>query len=307
MRALVLGAGGMLGHRVWRELRGDMDVFAALRRPYLQFAALGWFDEARVIDRVDVASDHDLERAFRVAAPDVVINAVGIVKQRPDGADAEQSIAINALLPHRLAAQCADAGARLIHISTDCVFAGTRGNYRETDAPDASDLYGRSKLLGEVDREHCLTIRTSMVGRELGSARGLVEWFLSRRGQTVPGFTRARFSGLTTAELSRVIRTIAEGHRDLRGVWHVAGEQISKYELLSLLNDRLGLGATITADDSFVCDRTLDASRFMNATGYRPPTWAAMVTELAADPTPYDDWATQWTSTEHDRSTVSTS
>jgi dTDP-4-dehydrorhamnose reductase len=297
----------MLGHRVWREFHESMDAFAVVRRPYGDYARLGWFEAARVIDGVDVSSDDALERAFGVARPDVVINAVGIVKQRQDASDAVQSIAINALLPHRLAVICGSSGARLIHLSTDCVYTGSRGSYSEADAPDARDLYGRSKLLGEVDSEGCLTIRTSMVGREIGSSRGLIEWFLSRRGETVKGFTRARFSGLTTAELSRVIRRVAQDHPELRGVWHVAGEQISKYDLLTMVNRVLGLGTTIVADDAFVCDRTLDASRFMHATGYRPPSWAAMIAELAADPTPYDEWTTQWTSTERDRSTASTS
>jgi len=290
MRALILGANGMLGHRVWRHLSDHMDAYAVVRRPYHELASLGWFDETRVIDGVDVTSDGDLHHAFAIARPDVVVNAVGIVKQRDDAADAVQSVAINALLPHRLAAACATSGARLIHVSTDCVFSGSQGNYVETDVPDARDLYGRSKLLGEVDGPGCITIRTSMIGREIGSARGLLEWFLSHRGETVKGFTRARFSGLTTAELSRVIHEIAVHHGALRGVWHVASEQINKFDLLSLVNDTLGLGTTLVADDSLVCDRTLDGNRFLNATGYRPPTWAAMVAELAADPTPYDEW-----------------
>ncbi len=307
MRALVLGGAGMLGHRLWRELDGRMEAFVAVRRPYADYASLEWFDERRVIDRVDASQDADIERAFSVARPDVVLNAVGIVKQRREAEDAVGTIAVNALLPHRLAARCARAGARLIHLSTDCVFSGARGNYAEADVPDAKDLYGRSKLLGEVDHDACLTVRTSMVGREIGSSRGLVEWFLSRRGQTVPGFTRARFSGLTTLELSRVLADIAEHHRDLRGVWHVAGEPIAKYDLLTLVNDALGLGTTLEADESFVCDRTLDATRFMNATGYRPPSWATMVAELAADPTPYDTWNHQWISNARDRSTASIS
>jgi dTDP-4-dehydrorhamnose reductase len=307
VRALVLGGGGMLGHRLWRELDGRMDAFVAVRRPYADYASLDWFDERRVIDRVDVTQDADIDRALSVARPDAVLNAVGIVKQRREAEDAVGTIAVNALLPHRLAARCARAGARLIHLSTDCVFSGARGNYAEADVPDAKDLYGRSKLLGEVDHDACLTVRTSMVGREIGSSRGLVEWFLSRRGQTVPGFSRARFSGLTTIELSRVLAHIAEHHRELHGVWHVAGEPIAKYDLLTLVNDALGLGTTLEADESFVCDRTLDATRFMNATGYRPPSWAAMVAELAADPTPYDTWNHQWISNARDRSTASIS
>lgn len=303
----MLGGGGMLGHRLWRELYPRMETFVAIRQPYTRYAGLAWFEERRVLERVDATHDEDLERAFRVAQPNVVVNAIGIVKQRREAKSAVETIAANSLLPHRVAARCAATGARLINISTDCVFAGTRGAYTETDLPDARDLYGRSKLLGEVDGTGCLTLRTSMIGREIGSTRGLLEWFLSRRGDTVPGYTRARFSGLTTLELSRVIADVIERFPDLSGIWHLAGEPIDKFDLLSMANEAFGLGATLQADDSFVCDRTLDAGRFQNATGYRPPTWAAMVAELAADPTPYDAWASQWTSTAHDRSKASIS
>ena len=307
MRALILGGGGMLGHRLWLEMRNRMDTYVAIRRPLGDYAALGLFDEARTIDIVDATTDDDLDRALETARPDVIINAVGVVKQRREAEHATNTIAVNSLLPHRLSDRCAAADARLIHVSTDCVFSGSRGAYRETDVPDARDLYGRSKLLGEVVRAGCVTLRTSMVGREIGSSHGLVEWFRSRRGDMVPGFTRARFSGLTTLELSRVIARIIESHTDLTGLWHVAGEPIAKYDLLSMMNDRFGLGSTLEADDSFICDRTLDASRFMNATGYRPPTWPEMVAELAADPTPYDAWGNQWISNARDRSTASIS
>ena len=304
MKALVLGGAGMLGHRLWRELDRHMDAFATVRGSADDYASLSWFDARRLIAGVDVLSDADLDRAMSAARPDVVINAAGIVKQRGDAESATTTIAVNALLPHRLADRCAVAGARLIHISTDCVFAGTRGMYTEQDVADAHDLYGRSKLLGEVDRAGCLTVRTSMVGREIRTSRGLFEWFFAHRGEVVPGFTRARFSGLTTVELSRVIANIIQRHLDLRGVWHVAGDSINKFDLLTIVNDAFGLGTTVRADETFVCDRTLDASRFMNATGYRPPSWAAMVAELAADPTPYDAWALQWTSKALGRSTA---
>ena len=307
MRALVLGGAGMLGHTLWRELQRRMDAFATVRGSREEYEDLAWFDPSRVIGSVDAQSDADLDRAMSIAKPDVVVNAVGIVKQRRDAQNAASTIAVNALLPHRLADRCEQSGARLIQVSTDCVFAGTRGSYAESDVPDARDLYGRSKLLGEVDRDGCLTIRTSMVGREIRAARGLLEWFFSHRGESVPGFTRARFSGLTTLELSRVIADIVEQQADMSGIWHVAGNPISKFDLLTIVNDAFGLEITLRADESFVCDRTLDASRFMNATGYRPPTWATMVAELAADPTPYDAWANQWTSNAHDRSTARTS
>ena len=307
MRVLILGGAGMLGHRLWLELRQRTDTFVAVRRPFPTYAALGLFDEDRTVAECDATHDDDLDRALSVARPDVVVNAVGVVKQRREADQATTTIAVNSLLPHRLADRCVGAGARLIHVSTDCVFSGARGSYTEADAPDARDLYGRSKLLGEVVRPGCLTLRTSMVGREIGSTHGLVEWFLSRRGETVPGFTRARFSGLTTIELSRVVATLIESHQELAGLWHVAGEPIAKFDLLSMVNEQFRLGSTLEADDSFVCDRTLDARRFLNATGYRPPTWSEMVAEMAADPTPYDAWGNQWISTARDRSTASIS
>jgi dTDP-4-dehydrorhamnose reductase len=307
VRALVLGGAGMLGHRLWLELRDRVETFVTVRRPLATYATLGLFVEERAIDEVDVLSDRDLDRALAVASPDVIVNAVGVVKQRREAERATSTIAVNALLPHRLADRCVAAGTRLIHVSTDCVFSGSRGSYTEADVPDARDLYGRSKLLGEVARPGCVTLRTSIVGREIGSSHGLVEWFLSHRGETVPGYTRARFSGLTTIELARLIATLVQSDQDLAGLWHVAGEPIAKYDLLSMVNDQFRLGSTLEADDSFICDRTLDASRFMNATGYRPPTWAEMVAELAADPTPYDAWGNQWISNARDRSTASIS
>jgi dTDP-4-dehydrorhamnose reductase len=307
MRALVLGGAGMLGHRLWLELRQRMDTVVTVRRASADYAALGLFDDKRTIEAFDATSDRDLDRALSVARPDVIVNAVGVVKQRREADHATTTIAVNALLPHRLADRCVERGMRLIHLSTDCVFSGSQGCYAETDTPDARDLYGRSKLLGEVARPGCLTLRTSMIGREIASSHGLVEWFLSRRGGTVPGFTRARFSGLTTIELARVIATLIESHPDLSGLWHVAGDPIAKFDLLSMVNDQFRLGSALEADDSFVCDRTLDARRFMNATGYRPPTWAEMVAEMAADPTPYDAWGNQWISNARDRSTASIS
>ena len=307
MRALVLGGAGMLGHRLWHELRQRMETFCTVRGRFEDYASLGYFDEPSVIAAVDVLQEADLRRAFAIAKPDVVVNAVGMVKQRPEAHDATTTIAVNALLPHRLADRAEEIGARLIQLSTDCVFLGSRGNYAEADTPDARDLYGRSKLLGEVDRGHCLTVRTSMVGREIRSARGLIEWFLSHRGESVQGFTRARFSGLTTPALARVLANVVEQHGDLHGVWHVAGNPISKFDLLAMVNDAFGLGTTLEPNDSFVCDRTLDATRFNTATGYRPPDWETMVAELAADPTPYDAWTEQWISTARARSTASIS
>jgi dTDP-4-dehydrorhamnose reductase len=169
-----------------------------------------------------------------------------------------------------------------LHLSTDCVFSGRKGGYREADQPDPVDTYGLSKLLGEPE-SGALTLRTSVIGPELASSNGLYEWFRSRHGQAVSGYRNAIFSGLTTLELSRVMLQVLESHPTLEGVWHVSSEPIAKLELLSKLNRAAQLGVTLLPDENFVCDRSLDSIRFQSETGYRPPSWDAMVQEMVED------------------------
>lgn len=280
----------MLGHKLWQYLRTRMTAYVTLRRPLSAYARLGLFEEEFTIDNVNVTDPHDLHRAFSVSRPDIVFNAVGIIKQLKQAHDPVTSIAINALFPHQLRMLCAACGARLIHISTDCVFSGKRGNYTEQDIPDPEDLYGRSKLLGEVSAPGSITVRTSMIGRELETRSGLIEWFLSQRGGQARGFQRAIYTGFTTLELARILTLIAEEHPDLSGVWIVSSDPINKFELLTMVNQVYGLGIQLEPDTDFVCDRSMNSSRFREATGYRPPDWTAMIREMYEDPTPYDAW-----------------
>lgn len=279
-RLLVLGASGMLGHTVLRlfvrseacEVWGSVRSSGALRRldPGLR---------ARIVSGIDVDNFDALARLLAQLRPQVLINCVGLVKQLADADDPLQAIAINALLPHRLAQLCTLSGARLVHISTDCVFAGTRGMYREDDAADAQDLYGRSKHLGEVGASHAVTLRTSIIGHELAGAHGLISWFLGQSG-TVRGFTRAVFSGLPTVELARVIREHVLPRPDLHGLYHVSAPPIAKYELLRLVASAYGKSIRIEPDDRLVIDRSLDSTRFRQATGYEPPNWPALVRQM---------------------------
>jgi len=289
MRLLILGGGGMLGHKLWQTAASRLDTWATLRDGG-QGLPEG-FDRNRIVSGVDAGQFDSVVGAFAAVRPEVVVSCIGIVKQRTGAGDSLVSLAINSLFPHRLKALCAATGARLVHISTDCVFSGQRGGYRESDEADATDLYGRSKYLGEVSGPGCLTLRTSMVGRELATSHGLVEWFLEQRG-TAPGYTNALFSGVTTSELSRVILNVIEEHATLSGVYHVAAEPISKFELLSRLNDALGRGLTIQADPSVKIDRSLDGSRFSAATGYAPPDWTSMLSALSREVPLYDRWRT---------------
>jgi dTDP-4-dehydrorhamnose reductase len=283
----------MLGHKLYQILgtrfldtsctiRGGTDE-AALRRVDL-------LQHDSVIPEVDVTDFDRLAALLSDLRPDVVVNCVGIVKQREAARDAIPSITVNALLPHHLAAICQTINARLIHFSTDCVFSGTEGGYTEDDPSDATDLYGRTKFLGEVGGPVALTLRTSIIGRELTHWSSLLEWFLAQDGQKVKGYRRALYAGLTTNRMAHLVGDIIEHHPDLTGLFHVVGPWIPKYDLLVQIRDAFGLSIEIEPDDEVVIDRTLDGSRFAAATGSSPSTWQEMVTELANDPTPYESW-----------------
>lgn len=277
----------MLGHKLWQTLDGRLDAYATFRQSPSAYSHLNIFNLERAIGRVSAEDFDSVVRALARVRPRVVVNCVGIVKQDAAAKDPLTSISINSLFPHRLAAICRAANARLIHLSTDCVFSGRRGQYAEDDPADAEDLYGKSKNLGEVGGEGCLTIRTSMIGRELSGSQGLLEWFLSQQGKTVRGFRRAVFSGFTTQALSEIIARIIEEHGELEGVWHVAAEPISKFDLLTLIKETARLNIQIEPDDTFHCDRSLNGARFCQATGFVPPTWSDMISRLFQDDTPY--------------------
>ncbi len=270
----------MLGHQLLQELKSRHDVRVTLRRGLEYYKEFGLFDEKNSYSEVDACSMNRLVDVVNGLQPEAIVNAIGVVKQRADAKEYVPSLEINALFPHKLAALSQAAGARLVHVSTDCVFSGRKGDYNEQDPSDAEDLYGRSKLLGEVDESHAVTIRTSIIGLELHHNQGLIEWFLAQRGK-IKGFRRAIYSGLTTEEMARVVERILAKHTELSGLWHVASAPISKYELLCTLADKLGRSdVEIEPDDSLVCDRSLNATRFSEATGYTAPSWDTMLDQL---------------------------
>ena len=272
----------MLGHQLLRTLSRSHDVRVTLRQESKSYAQLGLFNEQNSYSGVDVRITDRLIGVLTDFHPDTVINAVGVVKQRPYGLDPIPNLEINALLPHRLAAICSAIRASFIHISTDCVFSGRRGNYSELDEPDPIDVYGHSKLLGEVEGPRCVTLRTSIIGRELSRKSSLFEWFLAQTGQ-VQGFKKAIFSGFTTIELSRVIERLITHYPDATGSYHVSSYPISKYDLLNLIKDKLKLPVNIIPENTFECNRSLDSRRFREHFDYSPPAWNDMVDELVAN------------------------
>jgi dTDP-4-dehydrorhamnose reductase len=289
---LVLGATGMLGHKLVQRLKAHgLSVFGTIRShsiPATPAARVALGSADRILTDIDVLHDRALAGAVDVAEPDVVINAIAVIKQFDTTKDPVTSIEINSLLPHRIAKLCAKRGARLIHLSTDCVFAGRQGPYNEDSLPDAEDLYGRSKLLGETTGAGCITIRSSIIGRELRGRSSLIEWFLSQRGGKATGYAGALYSGLTTNAMADLMAMLVRNEPDLSGMWHVASTAITKHELLRLVNHHFNLGVELACDQTFTVDRRLDGGRFQVRTGYSPPSWDDMVADMRADPTPYD-------------------
>jgi dTDP-4-dehydrorhamnose reductase len=292
-RIVVLGGEGMLGHKMFqilgRRYPGTVcTIRGALAEPF--YRRIGNYVPELVIEGVDVMDLDGLAGRLGVLRPEVIVNCIGIVKQRDEAASAIPSLTINSLLPHRLAAAAAVWNGRVFHFSTDCVFSGRRGGYSEDDLSDAEDLYGRTKFLGEVGVANALTLRTSIIGRELSQFRSLLEWFLAQRGGAVRGFTRHLWSGVSTNYLARLVGDLIADHPALHGVYQVSSGTINKYDLLILLRDAFRLDVEITPDDRESCDRSLRGGRFQTATGIICPPWTAMAAELAADPTPYPSW-----------------
>lgn len=282
MRVLIMGGDGMLGHRLLLHLRDRCHVRATLHRRIESYGDFGIFRATDCYDDVDTQNASRLRWVLHDFRPDFVVNCIGIVKQRDEARLSIPSIETNALFPHVLAREATAVGARIVQMSTDCVFSGQKGNYTEEDIADADDLYGRTKYLGELSLPGCVTLRTSIIGRELSRKRNLLEWFLSQRGQ-VAGYRKVLFSGFTTVELSRVVERLMVNWPPLPGVYHVSSQPIDKFSLLNLIKDRLNLDIRIQPDDRIVCDRSLDSSRFRQQFGYHPPTWEAMIGELGED------------------------
>lgn len=283
-RVLVLGGTGMLGHKIVQVLKEAGLPVAYASRRHLDVGPLSGVQYFPI----NVGDVHSLVRSVKQSRADVIINCIGIVKQQEKATPSSAMIEVNTSFPHLLYDICCLAGTRLIHISTDCVFSGRRGAYRETDEPDASDLYGRSKLLGEVTGDSALTFRTSIIGRELLGSQGLLEWFLSQ--EVVSGFARAIFSGLTTLEFSRFLLFVIQDQPKLSGLYHVASEPISKYDLLERVRAQFSLQTKVVPVAMPIIDRSLSTNKLVEECGWIPPKWNAMLTDLYNDFLPYTEW-----------------
>lgn len=288
MKVLIFGGNGMLGHKLVEKWNEKYEVWATIRADFDFYKKFGFLNRNKTVEKISIGDGQAIERIFAELRPAVVVNAVGIIKQLPTSKDVIQTLSVNSIFPHQLAELTQKYQARLITVSTDCVFSGNKGNYKESDVPDAADLYGKSKNLGEVTAAGCLTLRTSIIGRELETAHSLVEWFLSNRGKTVKGFVNAIYSGFPTVVLADILSNVIENYPKLSGLYHVSSEPINKYALLCSINEAYDAKIGIEPFEDFRIDRSLDSSRFREATGFQPPEWSEMIKAMAADNALYD-------------------
>lgn len=276
----------MLGHRLWAELSRHYEVWGTIRSSAERLPSISGIDRNRIRGDVDANNFDEVVRALAGVEPDVVINCIGVVKQHPLSSDPLTALEINALLPHRLSLIAKAASIRLIHFSTDCVFSGNKPlPYCEDDQSDAEDLYGRTKFLGEISYgDHTLTLRTSIIGRELQTQYGLIEWFL-RQNKPVNGWRNAIFSGFTTNFIARILLEHVLANPKLAGVYHLSSDALSKYDLLNLVNKIYKRRTRIDPDDTVNCNRALDSTRFRMETGFHPPSWPEMIQDMYDQPT----------------------
>jgi dTDP-4-dehydrorhamnose reductase len=283
MKVLIFGATGMLGHKLVQVLNGRFEVWATCRKPLKEFESHSFFDADRILSDVDVTVPESFSRTVEIVAPDVVVNAVGVVKQLPAANNVINTLTINSIFPQRLLLLAERYGFRVITVSTDCVFSGTKGNYGESDTPDALDLYGQSKHWGEIAEDRCLTIRSSIIGHEIAEGHSLLEWIIGNRGGRVDGYSNAVFSGFPTVVFAGIIADLIEKWPSLNGLFHISSDPISKLELLRLINDRYELGIEIIPRDEPRIDRSLDSSKYREVTGFAPLSWPEMIEIMHLD------------------------
>jgi dTDP-4-dehydrorhamnose reductase len=279
MKILILGGDGMLGHQLLNSFKEKFEVKVTLRKNINEYTQYEIFTHDNCFDHVDVRDFEKLASVIETFKPNVLINAVGIVKQRKDSKEIIPSLEINALLPHKLSLECGKYNTKVIHISTDCVFSGKTGMYDEESLADADDIYGRTKFLGELSLNNCLTLRTSIIGRELSRHNSLLDWFLAQN-EPIKGFKNAIFSGFTTIELARIIEMMILKYPEASGIYNVSSEPINKYDLLKMISELLNHKIEIVPDESFFCNRSLSSNLFRKSFNYTPPSWLSMLSEL---------------------------
>lgn len=291
MRVLILGVSGLIGHKLLQELSSSFEVFGTLHKFKNQYGYNPLFTEPNIVENIDVSEFEVLKGVMYAINPDVILNCVGITKRKEEINYPVEVLTINSIFPHQLANWASINKKRIIHFSTDCVFNGKIGNYKENSLTTSEDIYGRTKALGEINYNHTLTIRSSFIGQELFGKTELLEWFLAQKGKQIKGFTKTFYSGVSTIFMAQIVKKVIRNFPNLSGLYQLASEKpISKYDLLCLANEAFNANVEIIPDDGHLHNPTLDGSRLKQEINLVVPSWKDMFSELALNKSFYESF-----------------
>tara|TARA_Y100000766_G_scaffold110909_1_gene94924 strand:+ start:130 stop:1002 length:873 start_codon:yes stop_codon:yes gene_type:complete len=282
MKIIILGCTGLLGNTITKNFlqNYDYEIYPIIR----DFSKIKFFKQEyhkNFVEILNILDLSELEKTITPIKPDIIINCLGLTNKfsNNNAFEIQEFIEINSLFPHKLYQLCMQLNIRLIHFSSDCIFSGKKGAYSETDIPDPIDIYGKSKLLGELDYENCITIRKSVIGHELFSKNGLLEWFIDQN-EVVQGYKKVIFSGLTALELSRLLAIYIIPSKNLKGIINVTGPSITKYDLLKKIARVYKKSINIIPNESVISNRSLNGSKFSNLSGYQPKSWNELINSM---------------------------
>ncbi len=282
LKVIILGASGLIGHTLLRELSKDFDVYGVLHKPKEKYNSI-FFDAYKTISNIDVLQIERLRESIKGVNPDVILNCTGITTRKINKNNIPDAISLNAAFPHKLAWIAKETNSRVIHFSTDCVFNGKIGNHKEMDTTDADNIYGRTKALGELkEYDNCLTLRSSFIGQELFDKTELLDWFLAQEGNKIKGYRKTLYSGVSTIFMTTIVKKIILDHPTLHGLFNLAPPNpISKYDLLGIAKKEFCVNVEIVPDDYNIHSPTLDGSRLRNKLNINIPNWQKMMSDLA--------------------------
>lgn len=283
MKVLVIGGAGMLGHQCYLKFKkhfGENNVGCTLRKSASHYSRFGLFEGPNVFSNVDASDFGKVEEVLNSFKPEAVVNCVGLTLRKPELGDFENALELNSMLPHRLALWGLNNDCRVIHFSTDCVFDGSLGGYTEMNAPSAKDVYGKTKFLGEIHYRNSLTMRLSIVGRELEGKTELIEWFLGQKGKEVSGYSEVMYSGLTTNKVADEVIRVLEMFPQLSGLYQVSSEPISKYDLLELVKDIYRTDITLIKNTNYKSNKVLRCDKYVLATSFTQPRWTDLIQQM---------------------------
>ena len=279
-KVLILGSTGLLGNNLLKyfSIKSNFECFGIVRKNSDK-KKLKYIKNIKLY-KIDFNKPGNIRKVFDRIKPNIIINCIGVIKQVVNSNMNSEIIKVNSFLPHFLSELVNENNKiRLIHFSTDCIFSGLKGNYLEKDIADAKDIYGVSKMLGEVNYPNALTLRTSIIGHELKTKHSLLNWFLSQK-KSIKGYKNAIFSGLTAPEIARVLIKYVFPNRKLKGIYHLSGKPISKFDLLYIVKKVYKKKIKIMPDLETKINRSLNSGLFKKVTGYKPPTWNKLIQEM---------------------------